>query len=101
MATGTYGLAATCLISRNGVDENAGIYTGPSFTVTQGGQGPPEPTTPTAHKSDNTPLLIGLIVAIVVALAALAWALSLRAKHRRAIAGGGPGPGAPPPGSVA
>ena len=107
MAPGTYELLATCLISRNGVDENAGIYTGPTFTVTQG-SGPPEPTTPDVHKSDNTPLLIGLIVAIVVAIAALAWALWLRAKHRRATAGTRPGsgpgaapPGAAPPGSVA
>jgi len=97
MAPGNYELLATCLISRNGVDENAGIYTGPTFIVTQG-SGPPEATTPDVGKSDNTPLLIGLIVAVVVALAALAWALSLRAKHRRATAG--PGPGARPPGSV-
>jgi len=99
MAPGTYGLAATCLISRNGVDENAGIYTGPSFTVTPGTGGPAEATTPDVHKSGNTPLLIGLIVAIVVAIAALAWALWLRAKHRRT-AGAGPGRGTAPPGSV-
>src|SRR5204863_718798 len=56
---GTYGLAATCLISRNGVDENAGIYVGPDFTVTEG-SGPPPPTTPQKNKSANTWLIIGL-----------------------------------------
>jgi hypothetical protein len=105
MKAGTYGLAATCLISRNGVDENAGIYAGPNFTVTEG-SGPPEPTTPDVHKSSssNTGLLIGLIAAIVVAIAALTWALVLRAKHRRAAAGAGSSIGtgpSPPPGSVA
>jgi len=111
--TGTYGFAATCLISRNGVDENAGIFVGPDFTVTQV-SGPPEPTTPAANKSSssNTPLLIGLIAAVVVAIAALIWALVLRARHKKAAAaagagirpgaGPGAGPGAPPPpGSVA
>ena len=106
--TGTYRLTATCLLSRNGVDENAGIYTGPLFVVMPG-QGPPEPTTPAANTSegdDNTALIIGLIVAVVVAIAALIWALTLRSKHKKAAAaaasgGGGtfagPGPGDPPP----
>ena len=105
--TGTYRLTATCLISRNGVDENAGIYIGPLFTVTAG-QGPTEPTTPAAHEeesSDNTALIIGLIVAVVVAIAAIIWALVLRNKHKKAQAaasGGdptfsGPGAGGPPP----
>jgi len=106
--TGTYGFAATCLISRNGVDENAGIFVGPDFTVTQA-SGPPEPTTPDANKSSssNTGLLIGLIAAVVVAIAALIWALVLRARHKKAAAAAGAGtrpgtgPGAPPPGSVA
>src|SRR2546421_566791 len=107
--TGTYGFAATCLISRNGVDENAGIFVGPDFTVTQV-SGPPEPTTPAANKSSssNTGLLIGLIAAVVVAIAALIWALVLRARHKKAAAAAGAGtrpgtgPGAPPPpGSVA
>jgi hypothetical protein len=110
---GTYGLAATCLISRNGVDENAGIYVGPDFTVTQGSGGPPAPTTPQANKSNNTALIIGLIVAVVIAIAAIVWALYLRNKHRKALAaagaspgtpsggpgaGAGPGPGGTPPG---
>jgi hypothetical protein len=88
IAPGTYGLAATCLISRNGVDENAGIYVGPDFTVTQGSGGPPEPTTPDAHKSDNTPLIVGFIVAVVVAVAAVAYAIWLRRKHRKELARG-------------
>src|SRR6266568_5540578 len=67
---GTYGLSATCLVSRNGVDENAGIYVGPEFTVTQG-SGPPPPTTPEVHESNNTPLVIGLIVAVVIAIVAI------------------------------
>jgi len=95
---GTYGLAATCLLSRNGVDENAGIYVGPDFTVTPGSGGPPPPTTPEANKSNNTELIIGLIVAVVIAIAAIAWALYLRSKHRKALAAGA-GPGGPPPGS--
>ena len=93
---GTYGLAATCLVSRNGVDENAGIYVGPDFVVTQG-SGPPPPNTPEAHKSDNTALIIGLIVAVVVAIAAIAYALWLRSKHRKELAAAtGAGPGGPP-----
>lgn len=108
-----YGLAATCLVSRNGVDENAGIYVGPDFTVTAGSGGPPEPTTPDAHKSDNTALIIGLIVAAVIAIAAIAYAIWLRRKHAKAAAATGagptpgPGPGPDPgddwapPGSVA
>jgi phosphotransferase system glucose/maltose/N-acetylglucosamine-specific IIC component len=102
---GTYGLAATCLLSRNGVDENAGIYVGPDFTVTAGSGGPPPPTTPTANKSANTALIIGLIAAVVIAIAAIAWALYLRSKHRKELAaagagpGAGPGPGGAPPGS--
>ncbi len=79
---GTYGLGATCLISRNGVDENAGIYIGPDFTVTAGAGGPSEPTTPDAHKSGSTGLLIGLIVAVVVALAAIAYAVWVQRTHR-------------------
>jgi hypothetical protein len=105
--TGTYRLTATCLISRNGVDENAGIYTGPLFNATPG-QGPPEPTTPAAEKSessDNTALVIGLIVAVVVAIAAIVWALVLRNKHKKAQAAAsasdgtfsGQGDGGPPP----
>jgi len=98
---GTYGLAATCLLSRNGVDENAGIYVGPDFTVTPGSGGPPPPTTPEANKSNNTALIIVLIVAVVIAIAAIAWARYLRSKHRKALAaaGAGPGPGGPPPSS--
>ena len=92
---GTYGLAATCLISRNGVDENAGIYVGPDFTVTEG-SGPPPPTTPTANKSANTWLIIGLIVAVVIAIAAIIWALYLRNKHKKAMAAAGGGPGTYP-----
>ena len=94
---GTYGLAATCLISRNGVDENAGIYVGPDFLV-KTGSGPPEPTTPTTNtssSSSNTALIIGLIVAIVIAIAAIAWALWLRSKHKKELAEGA-GPGRPP-----
>ncbi|MBV8235907.1 MAG: hypothetical protein JO075_09425 [Acidimicrobiia bacterium] len=90
---GTYGLSATCLIARNGVDENAGIYVGPEFTVTAGSGGPPEPTTPTAHQTSNTALIIGLIVAAVVAVAAVAYAIWLRRKNRR----GGPPPAGPAP----
>jgi hypothetical protein len=93
---GTYGLAATCLVSRNGVDENAGIYVGPDFVVTQG-SGPPPPTTPEAHKSDNTALIIGLVVAVVIAIAAIAYALWLRSKHRKELAAAtDTGPGGPP-----
>lgn len=93
---GTYGLAATCLVSRNGVDENAGIYVGPDFVVTQG-SGPAPPTTPEAHKSDNTALIIGLVVAVVIAIAAIAYALWLRSKHRKELAAAtGGGPGGPP-----
>jgi hypothetical protein len=91
---GTYGLSATCLVSRNGVDENAGIYTGPEFTVTQG-SGPPPPTTPDVHGSNNTPLLVGLIVAIVVAIAAIAYAIYQHRKRRREAAATGTAPGAP------
>jgi hypothetical protein len=100
---GTYGLAATCLISRNGVDENAGIYVGPDFAVRAGSGGPPEPTTPTTNSSSssNTALIIGLVVAVVIAIAAIAWALWLRSKHKKELAavGSGPGrgPGGPPP----
>ena len=91
---GTYGLSATCLVSRNGVDENAGIYVGPEFTVTQG-SGPPPPTTPEVHESsNNTPLVIGLIVAVVIAIAAIAYAISLRRKHRKELAAASRGPGA-------
>lgn len=97
IAPGTYGLAATCLVSRNGVDENAGIYVGPDFTVTPGSGGPPEPTTPTAHESDNTALLIGLIVAVVIAIAAIAYALWLRSKHKKELAATRAGA---PPGSI-
>jgi hypothetical protein len=97
---GTYGLSATCLVSRNGVDENAGIYVGPEFTVTQG-SGPPPPTTPESHSSSsNTALVIGLIVAIVVALAAIGYAIYQHRKHRKqlAAAGAGPAPGGAGPG---
>ena len=106
---GTYGLAATCLISRNGVDENAGIYVGPDFLV-RTGSGPPEPTTPTANagssSSSNTALVIGLIVAVVIAIAAIAWALWLRSKHKKELAAAqagprGAGPGAAPPDTFA
>jgi len=99
---GTYGLAATCLVSRNGVAENAGIYGGPDFVVTQG-TGPQPPVTPEAHKTDNTALIIGLIVAVVIAIAAIAYALWLRSKHRKELAAAtgagpvGPGPGSPGP----
>jgi len=97
---GTYGLSATCLVSRNGVDENAGIYLGPEFTVRQG-TGPPPPTTPEVHETNNTPLIIGLIVAVVIAIAAIAYALWLRAKHKKESATAGPGaagtPGPQPP----
>jgi hypothetical protein len=97
---GSYGLAATCLISRNGVDENAGIYTGPEFSVAaSSGQAPTEPTTPAANKSsgsDNTGLLIGLIAASVIAVAAIIWALALRSRHRKATAAAG-GVGRPQP----
>jgi hypothetical protein len=96
---GTYGLAATCLLSRNGVDENAGIYVGPDFTVTPGSGGPPPPTTPAANKSSNTALIIGLIAAVVIAIAALAYAIYLRRKHRRDTAAAGAGPGSPRPGT--
>ena len=91
---GTYGLSATCLVSRNGVDENAGIYVGPEFTVTQG-SGPPPPTTPEVHESSSssTPLVIGLIVAVVIAIAAIAYAIWLRRKHGKVSAASGPGPG--------
>ena len=97
---GSYGLSATCLVARNGVDENAGIYTGPEFTVSQG-SGPPPPSTPEVHKTDNTALIIGLIVAAVVAVAAIAYAIYLRRKHRKELASAGtpgaaPGSGAPP-----
>jgi hypothetical protein len=78
---GTYGMSATCLVARNGVDENAGIYVGPEFTVTAGSGGPAEPTTPTAHQTDNTALIVGLIVAVVIAIAAIAYAIWLRRKH--------------------
>jgi hypothetical protein len=78
---GTYGMSATCLVARNGVDENAGIYVGPEFTVTAGSGGPAEPTTPAAHQTDNTALIVGLIVAVVIAIAAIAYAIWLRRKH--------------------
>jgi hypothetical protein len=103
---GTYGLSATCLVSRNGVDENAGIYTGPEFTVTQG-SGPPPPTTPDVHGSNNTPLIVGLIVAVVVAIAAIAYAIYLHRKRRNELgAAGAPraatrGPGTGPPDTFA
>jgi flagellar basal body-associated protein FliL len=99
---GTYGLAATCLISRNGVDENAGIYVGPDFAVRAGSGGPPEPTTPASSQSSssNTALIIGLIVAVVIAVAAIAWALWLRSKHKKELAAAQTGPvgGPTPPG---
>src|SRR5690348_11570446 len=90
---GTYGLSAACLVARNGVDENAGMYVGPEFTV-KAGSGPAPPTTPEVHKSNSgtTALLIGLIVAVVVAIAAIAYAISLRRKHRTEAAAAGAGP---------
>jgi len=100
---GTYGLSATCLVSRNGVDENAGIYVGPDFTVTQG-SGPPPPATPDTHKSDSTPLLVGLIVAVVVAIAAIAYAIYLHRKRRKELAAAatpGARPGPTPPDTFA
>jgi hypothetical protein len=105
---GTYGLTATCLVARNGVDENAGIYVGPEFTVTQGSGGPQPPTTPDTHSSSssNTALVIGLIVAIVVSLAAVGYAIYQHNKHRKQLAAAGvgrapsgPGPSSRPPGT--
>jgi hypothetical protein len=109
VGVGTYGLSATCLVSRNGVDENAGIYVGPEFTITQG-SGPPPPNTPETNTSDNTALVVGLIVAVVVALAAIGYAIYQHRKHRKELAaaggpgpvprgGSGPAPGAGPPGT--
>jgi len=98
---GTYGLSATCLVSRNGVDENAGIYTGPEYTVTAGSGGPAEPTTPSAHGTDNTALIIGLIVAVVVAIAAIAYAIWLRRKHSKETAPAVAAPRQTPPDTFA
>jgi len=99
---GTYGLSATCLISRNGVDENAGIYTGPEYTVTAGSGGPAEATTPTANETDNTALIIGLIVAVVVAIAAIAYAIWQHRKHKKETAPEpAPAPRQPPPDTFA